>query len=93
MDQGILVLGLPPPFPTNFSLDFHSKTLAHKPGPCRRGKEGLCNYRPGSCPLSQEVKDQGSRHRVDLALLPEQALDVGELDLAFIVFPATSPPL
>ena len=43
VDQGILVLSLPCLFPTNSSLDFHSETLAHKPGPCRRSKESLCN--------------------------------------------------
>lgn len=32
------------------------RTLAHKPGSCRRGKEGLHNQRPGSYPLSQEVQ-------------------------------------
>lgn len=33
VDQGALLLGFPSPFATDFSLDFHSKTLAHKPGP------------------------------------------------------------
>lgn len=38
-------------------------------------------------------KTKGSRHSVGSAFLPEQALDVGEFNLAFIVFTATSQPL
>ena len=94
VDQDILATSLLCLFPTNFSLDFHSKTLAHKPGPWQE-KQGkplqpetwLLPVVPGSS------KTKGSRHIVDSALLPEQALDIGEFNLAFIVFTATSQPL